>query len=153
MRITLFLFLLFLSKTINAQNRIKFNYDSAGNQEQRYLCINCSTARTANDTVVKGEDLISEEEIKKENLISQVKYFPNPVLEELKVSWTNETQNKLQNIEIYTLNGQLIKTYPLNLTQESIKIPFGNYSDGYYNLVLNYSNGTRKTLKIVKVKN
>ncbi|GAA4763404.1 MULTISPECIES: T9SS type A sorting domain-containing protein [Flavobacterium] len=153
MRITLLLFLLFLSETINAQHKIKFNYDSAGNQTLRSLCVNCPTSKMANDSIVKEENIITKEEIEQENLISQVKYFPNPVLEELNVNWINSQQSSLQKIDLYSLNGQFIKSFLLSKNQESISIPFNNYAEGYYNLILSFSDNNRKTIKIVKIKN
>ena len=154
MKKLLFLFLITgFNSYCQSPNRILFRYDSAGNQDQRSLCINCSISRIANDSIIKEEDLISEEEIDHENSQSLVKYHPNPVLEELNVSWINDTQSKLQKIDVYSLNGQLLTSYRLNNNQDSITIPFNRYAEGYYNLILIYSNNDRKTIKIVKVKN
>lgn len=152
MRITVLLFLLFLSKSINGQNRIKFNYDSAGNQTQRYICFGCSAAKIEDNPFVDVENIMTKEEIQEDNETSNVKYFPNPVLEELNVNWTNSQESNLQKIDLYSLNGQFIKSYIISKDNGSIVIPFNNYAEGYHNLILSFSDNNRKTIKIVKVK-
>ncbi|MCL9806450.1 T9SS type A sorting domain-containing protein [Flavobacterium amniphilum] len=131
-----------------SQRRITFNYDAAGNQEKRLVCL-CA-AKTANDSIYKDLEELTENDLVKED--EQVSYYPNPVLEELYVKWSNTENSRLVAIDLYTLNGQLLKHYTNLKNQETAKVAFYNLPDGYYNVVLLYSNDERKTLKIVKQK-
>ena len=45
MKTNYFLFLLLASFFLNAQNKITFDYDDAGNQYKRELCLSCSDPR------------------------------------------------------------------------------------------------------------
>ena len=61
--------MLLLSVTLsNAQDRITFTYDNAGNQIQRSLCLQCTTSKTEN---VKPKEIIAlkEEDLQKFFLI------------------------------------------------------------------------------------
>lgn len=147
------LFLFFLAgfnSYCQTPKRIKFNYDSAGNQTQRFICITCPTARTIKDSIIKTSENLEEEDMISDAESDQIKYYPNPVLEELYVKWSNTNSTHVVEINLFTLNGQLLKQYSNIKSQNSEKIAFSNYPVGYYNLVLVYNNGEKKNLKIVK---
>lgn len=145
--------MLLIASSLYSQKRIKFTYDSAGNQTQRYICITGCTAKMANDSIYKTEKTLVEEDLIEDIEYEQIKYYPNPVLEELYVKWPNTIDKYVSKIELYSLNGQLLKQFDNIKNQNTISVSFYNYPEGYYNLLLIYSNGERKTLKIVKSKN
>lgn len=147
----LLLLLIFTSVSF-AQKRIKFTYDSAGNQTQRIICL-CLTAKTATDSVYKTSENITENDMIDDIENEQVSYYPNPVREELYVKWKNQDNSFVTNIEIFSMSGQLIKSYPNLNNVEKASIAFQNFPEGVYNLILVYNNSDRKTLKIVKNKN
>ncbi len=123
-------------------SRIKFFYDTAGNQIERSICTNCA----AKNAVYKTSETISKNEMLEEN---EVLYYPNPVLEELYIKWENNELKPLSAIELYSMNGQLLKTV-LVKNEEIIKISFVDYPTGYYNLLLIYEEGDKKSIKIIK---
>ena len=134
---------------IVAQNpdKIVFTYDASGNQTLRELCINCAYPNTryiSNPKDLKKEDLVTSEV---SNLIS---YYPNPVREELYLSWELANNNAINSIQIYNLNGSLLRTFQGLETQNIVTIPFIDYPTGNYLVLLVYSNGEQKTIKIVK---
>ena len=141
---------LFLSIIANSQsaNRIKFSYDSAGNQERRFICL-CS-AKTSNDSIYKTIETIVEDDLIKDTQFEQISYYPNPVREELYVKWTNNIDNPVIALELYSLTGQLLRSYDNLKDVEKTSVAFQNYPLGYYNLLLVYADGDRKLLKIVK---
>ena len=148
-KITFLLFgLLFIQQTFS-QTRIVFNYDNAGNQVVRKLCLNCNEFRQSNQEIkevtdVKEEDLLNFFE---EDVIS---YYPNPVKEELFLKWELINSNTVSKIDIYNLNGQIIKSFT-NLTQENSKnISFQEYPSSTYLVLLLYSNGEQQSITIVK---
>ena len=144
--ILLFLGFSFVAK---AQNKITFDYDGAGNQVKRELCLSCTKPnyRTANPkdvTALKEEDL---QKFFPEDVIS---YYPNPVKEELYIKWEYAENKAVSSIYLYTLSGQLLKSFG-HLEKENAKnIPFVNYPTATYLVVLVYTDGEQKTIKIVK---
>lgn len=141
---------LFFSIIVNSQsaNRIKFSYDSAGNQERRFICL-CS-AKTNNDSIYKTIETIVEEDLVKDTEFEQISYYPNPVREELYVKWANNINNPVIALEVYSLTGQLLRSYTNLKDVEMTSVAFQDYPIGYYNLLLVYADGERKLLKIVK---
>lgn len=131
-------------------NAIAFDYDVAGNQVKRYL-IYISSSRFSNpkNGVKDVKDIVATDLINAD-IYDDIKYYPNPVKEELYVQWTSRENNNVSQIELYSMTGQLLKQYAdLKATTSEI-IDFQNYPHGIYTVQLVYENGENKTLKIVK---
>lgn len=131
----------------NAQ-KIRFEYDVAGNQIQRKWCPNC-LSRNAQE-VYKEISKIEDSDMQKFFPEDVISYYPNPVKEELYLKWELVNENKVSSIDVFTLNGQVLKTIKENLSQNSLIISFQEYPVGVYFLSLNYTNGNQKSIKIVK---
>lgn len=132
-----------------AQDKIIFDYDNAGNQIKRELCISCNnpnykTAAPKEIVALKEEDL---EKFYPEDVIS---YYPNPVKEELYLKWQLVADKAVSSIYLYALNGQVLKTYGNLEKSNNVNIPFFNYPKGTYLVVLEYGDGQQKSIKIVK---
>jgi Secretion system C-terminal sorting domain len=126
-------------------DRLLFKYDEAGNQKERKLCINCGSARMSNPET--NDESRNEEVIKDGNLT----FYPNPVNEELHIDFgLSDEVKKIDKIEVYSLGGQLIKTYSDIKNQTSLIIPFNNLSQGMYLVNVVYGNGEVTDLKIQK---
>ena len=147
MRKLLFITLLFCTTITNAQ-KIRFDYDSAGNQVLRTWCLYCPS-RTANQPV-KEIAKLDESDFQKFFPEDVISYYPNPVKEELYLKWDLINDNKVSSIDVFTLNGQVLKSIKENLSQNSLLISFREYPIGVYFLNLNYTNGEQKSIKIVK---
>lgn len=130
-------------------DRIKFTYDDAGNQTRRYICLGCQS-RKAKDTIYKTPESLTENDFLKDDLYSHISYYPNPVREELYVKWQNTTDIQVSKIELYSMSGQFVKNIADIRDSELATIEFQPYPEGFYNLILVYSNGDKKTLRIVK---
>lgn len=144
-----FLFTLF-TISVNAQTaqRIKFEYDTAGNQTRRFVCLNC-LARVA-DSIPKEITELKEEDLLKFSPEDVISYYPNPVREELYLKWDLTNEKKVSSIEVFSINGQRVNVY-LNLEKENNKnIPFQEYPQGTYLVLLNYTNGEQKSITILK---
>ena len=122
--------------------KINMSYDGAGNQINRFVAM----AR------IPGIDYKTPETLKESDFIvdDKIAYYPNPVLQQLYVNWKNEPEKTVDNIEIFNMNGQLMVNYKHLNNSESVVIDFQILTDGIYNLIMNYENGTKKSLKIVK---
>ena len=132
---------------LNAQI-LRFEYDAAGNQIFRELCSSCP-ARSFQEVTKEVTDL-EDSDLKKFFPEDVISYYPNPVKEELYIKWDLINENKVLNLDVLSMNGQLLKTFKDNLQQNSFVISFRDYPNGIYFLNLVYSNGDQKSIKIIK---
>ncbi|MHA3789600.1 T9SS type A sorting domain-containing protein [Flavobacterium hauense] len=128
----------------NAQT-VSFDYDSAGNQVARYVCVNCN-GRIIKDTITVTEATIDSDEIHQ----SKIVYYPNPVQEELNIQWMNGINASVSSIEVFSMTGQLLGIYNGLENLQSTAIGFGNYPQGFYNLTMYFTDGKKETIKVVK---
>jgi len=133
----------------NAQNKIKFNYDIAGNQTNREICLGNCVAGQSSKEIKEIEDL-TDEDLEKFSSTDFISYYPNPVKEELYLKWELLKENHVNSVQVYSIGGQVLKTYSENNSINSLNIPFRDYPTGVYLIVINYTNGNPKTIKIIK---
>ena len=144
------LFLIFLSgSTANAQS-ISFQYDAAGNQITRTWCTSCKMAL---GSTPKSVDAITEEDLEKFHPEDIVSYYPNPVQEQLYLKWTLIEDRRMSEINLYNINGQLVKSVKSLQNTDHYLFPFQTLPEGIYTLNLIYSNGKEEPIKIIKNKN
>lgn len=122
--------------------QICLEYDAAGNQIKRILCINDLNAKeittvgeTSNFQKFFFEDTIS--------------YYPNPVNEELHLKW-DLSENFVTKIEVYNLQGQCVALYNNLAKQNTLSIPFVTCPVGVYHIIFSYSNNQQQSIKVVK---
>jgi len=128
-----------------AQTKTKFNYDAAGNQILRYVCINCND-RVAKDTITTSSSITDV----KKNQQSKISYYPNPVQQELNINWIKDNNASVTSIEIFSMTGQSLGHYSDLENELSTTVEFGDYPQGFYNLTIYFSDGNKETLKVVK---
>lgn len=137
-------------------NSIKFTYDLlTGSQIKREL-IYIAPATTDPDLGLTRQIKPSsiKHQFNEKNLVvseqyNDISYYPNPVVSELFIKWTNLNDSKVERIAVYSLTGKLIKNIEV-INSESTTIDFQSYPSGYYNLILSYTNGVSKNFKIIK---
>lgn len=143
------LLVLVFSLWSNAQNqtKIKFSYDNAGNQVSRTLCVNCppETGKQVKEIEAIVEDDL--ENIPGEDMIS---YYPNPVKEELYLKWELTNDNYVTSIQLFSLTGQVLRTFEGTKITNTQNILFQSYPSGVYVVLLNYKSGAPKSFKIIK---
>jgi hypothetical protein len=150
MKITWIAVFLGITNFVSAQNdMIKFTYDGAGNQVQRILCINCLSAKNANDSI-KEVSVMQEEDLQKFTPNDNISYYPNPVKQELYLQWDLIDGTQISSISIYDLNGRLLQSLNDVSKVSNKNISFQNYPRGVYAVVLNYNNAEQKSIKIIK---
>jgi hypothetical protein len=130
------------------QQKITFGYDTAGNQINRVLCLSGCAAKQSKD--IKEIEAITDQDMLKFSAEDEISYYPNPVKEELYLKWQVVEGNQLLFITVYGLNGQLLKSYVNTPGTNTQNIPFSDYAEGIYMVVLNYKNSDPKTIKIIK---
>ena len=131
-------------------DKIVFSYDGAGNQIQRSLCLSPNCLSAGKKAKPKEIAAIKEEDLQKFFPEDVISYYPNPVKEELYLKWELIADKNVSSIYLYNINGQTLKTYDNLGTTNVLNIPFFNYPSGTYLVVLAYSNGEQKTIKISK---
>jgi len=143
---TKILLLLLMAGTMGyGQNKLFFEYDAAGNQVVRNLCINCFSSRVA-----ATSKTVKQEEMTKSEVSDKIKYYPNPVLEELYVSWELIDDKKVTAITLYNMNGLLLNDFKSLEADSILTIPFITYPSGLYIVTFVYSDGKSKSIKVEK---
>lgn len=134
----------------HAQQKITFNYDAAGNQILRELCLSgCSqSAKQVKDT--KEIEALTDDDLLKFSPEDVISYYPNPVKEELYLQWQLTDDNYVSRVHIYSITGQVLNTYQGNERINNLNIPFQNYPSGVYLVLLSYKDGGEKSIKIIK---
>ena len=148
---SILLFLLtFISLTSLAQtDRVIFEYDSAGNQIVRRLCLGCLQSRNSNEEIKEITDL-EEKDLLKFSPSDVISYYPNPVKDELFLKWELINENKVSNIEVFSLSGQLIRSIKKLEKENSQILQFQYVPVGTYLVLLSYTNGEQKSITIIK---
>ena len=135
----------------NAQQKITFNYDSAGNQILRELCLSgCNPLAKPAKEEVKEIEALADEDLLKFSQEDVISYYPNPVKEELYIKWELKDDNYVNSIQVFNLTGQLLRSYQPTVRNDSQNIAFQDYPTGIYAVMLYYSNGDQKSIKIIK---
>jgi len=131
----------------NAQTKIKFSYDTAGNQTSRILCPNCPPETGKQ---IKEIEALTDEDLEKFSEEDVISYYPNPVKEELYLKWELTDDNYVTSIQIFSMTGQVLTTYQATKKNNTQNILFQSYPSGVYVVLLNYKSGDPKTIKIIK---
>ena len=133
----------------NAQTqKLSFDYDDAGNQIQRKWCSSCHS-KTSGELPKEIADL-KQEDLQKFFPADVISYYPNPVKEQLYLKWELINDNKVTSIQLYSLSGQLLKEILKLESTDNHNMTFGSYPNGIYTLLLVYTNGEQKSIKIIK---
>lgn len=150
MRKILFFIALQFCLFASAQQKITFNYDAAGNQVLRELCLSGCSQSAKQVTEVKEIEALTEEDLLRFSPEDVISYYPNPVKEELYLQWQLTHGNYVMSVQIYNMAGQILQTYGGNERMNSLNIPFQNYPGGVYLVLLSYKDGGEKSIKIIK---
>lgn len=129
-------------------NRISFDYDTAGNQSRRYICL--CTEKQSSEVAVKEVEQLNEDNLQKLNEEDLISFYPNPLQEKLFLKWELINNKKVTQIELYTFSGQLINSYNDLETVNSKEIYFSNLAVGMYLINMVYTDGEQKSITIIK---
>ncbi|MBR9845306.1 MAG: T9SS type A sorting domain-containing protein [Algicola sp.] len=133
--------------------RLLFDYDNAGNQTKRYLCVfgtSCSS-RLANPI---AKDLVAEEleeELNKESF-NVITLHPNPVKDKLQIEFSfKEGVNLGSSINIFDVKGTLIEKVNFSSDYNTAVVDFSQKSSGIYFVHFHLSNNETITKKVIKL--
>jgi Secretion system C-terminal sorting domain len=126
-------------------NSITFAYDVNGNQKWRKLIY--LSARPGNPNTPPPQQPVV---FTKSDLYEDVLYYPNPVVEILTVKWKNDELKQVNSIDVFDISGASLRNYRDLKDIQTTEIDFQTYPSGLYVVLLQYSDGEQKTLKVVK---
>lgn len=144
------LILLGISAFSNAQQKLTFNYDSAGNQIVRELCLSGCDPLAKQTKELKEIEALADDELLKFEKADVLSYYPNPVKEELYIRWEMQENVYVRAIHVFSVAGHLVGSYEPSANANNQNIAFHNYSNGIYAVILYYNNGDQKSIKIIK---
>lgn len=132
-KINRLLFIMFLgmaSLSANAQSRVEYAYDAAGNRVKRDLILNAQQSRSQEDNQI---------------------YFtatPSIVYDNLQMKYVGESDfSGLFNYTIQTISGEMVVSG--KSTQPTCTADVSQLSSGYYILMITYQDKTQ-SFKIIK---
>ena len=117
----IFLILMLLCPMLQAQDKIKYSYDAAGNRISRTIVLAPRSAPVDETKPVVHTEVFSD---------MQLKIYPNPTTGRLKVEISNLPEGHTAQIWLYAMSGKLITTYKDVSYAVNIDIsgqPAGNY--------------------------
>lgn len=153
---------------INPDSKLKFTYDSAGNQFFREYCpipqdcdpdpcggTNPNCFQDNDEVVSKGQNNSTEknEEDKlstKDIIDSELRVFPNPTENIVNVTYTQNLAQDLSAIKLYNPLGVLVKDLKLNTASNSQVLDLSSMSSGVYFLNIYLTDGSISSKKIIK---
>jgi hypothetical protein len=135
------------NKILPVYPKIIFSYDAEGNQTERKFEWSTTAKVASTPTKETAPTKEIEPKVLSEDVVS---YHPNPVKDELLLQWELSQDHSVAAINVFDFKMQLLQSYNNNSKSNSKNISFSNYPGGVYVVVLLYSNGKQKTIKIIK---
>lgn len=141
----------------HSQKQLCFSYDSAGNQTGVSVCLNNETGaltrKVLQEETAEEPTVLEEQEEVSENAIEEVvlKGAPNPTSGQLTVYWYHYENSALVRLFISSADMKVLYDNPsIHSPSEQIEINMSSYVQGVYYLVGIFSDGTKKTVRIIK---
>lgn len=135
--------------SIQAQDKLVFSYDNAGNQILRdRICLNCSAAKA--DVAKDAIPSTDSDEIAQDWLDEKFIASPNPVTDILSVEWINKKETEILQLSLYGSGNRLLYTLKPVTGINQAEFNFSRYPSGFYILLVSYSDGKTETYKILK---
>jgi len=121
---------------------IHFSYDTAGNQIKRFYD---PTNYTKQEVVAE----IEAEEIDKKSK-SKLSFYPNPIENELTITWSKSENSSVRTVQVYSINSKLVRSFTSKNNSQELKLPLHNIASGMYIVKVLFSNGKEDSFKIIK---
>lgn len=131
--------------------KLTFNYDASGNQnERKWVCINCIPGssnvneKQANNlqNLEDGQGLITKKSLK---------VYPNPISEVLTVSWELPEKNYVQDMQVFSVGGNRVYNSTVSPNQREAQISFNKLPPGTYILLIKYGDNSTESVKLIKI--
>ncbi|WP_318309269.1 T9SS type A sorting domain-containing protein [Flagellimonas crocea] len=152
MKVRLLLLFLVFSPLLSAQQKLKFTYDTSGNQILRdRVCATCLKAvlPKENDSL---QAMVDEDALTVEEAMDRMEIVaaPNPVTDLLTVDWTVDPQLVPTSIHLFTVDNRMLKSFNIRRRQLEQQFEFSNYPPGMYIIQVHFNSGKWRSFKIIK---
>lgn len=150
MKTKLFILCIFCcAQFLNAQDKLVFSFDTAGNQTMRdRICIGCSQAR-AQETDNVVEDSVATE-LSEDLFQPELVAYPNPVTDILHVSWINQPSKVVKQLALFSGDNRELFRHQFSKVQNEKDLSFSSYAAGLYFLIVQFEDGKTQSFKIIK---
>ncbi|MCF6349286.1 MAG: T9SS type A sorting domain-containing protein [Flavobacteriaceae bacterium] len=128
-----------------ASGTIHFSYDNAGNHIKRSF----ATSKSANQIAEVTETLVEELEEKQED-ISLLDYYPNPIENELTITWAKSINTHVTSVFVFNISGKLVKSFNPSQKSQELNLPFQNIASGLYIIKVLFNDGKQDVFKVIK---
>ncbi|WP_044402669.1 T9SS type A sorting domain-containing protein [Lacinutrix sp. Hel_I_90] len=142
-------------RSINQNSRIKFEYDTAGNQKTRYYCPNgdCFISKMAEPDKEEFAKEIRqvEDAMEDNNAIAKIVLHPNPTKGLVTINIESKLLSKVEFIKIYNANSSLIQEVKFKDSKGELQIDLSGKPTGLYFVHIHFNDGSESvTKKIIK---
>ncbi len=134
----------FSFSTLKAQSKLIFTYDTAGNQIQYKYC----EGSDCDENKSTVEETIAEVPLEEINTAS-FSVYPNPAHDRIFAKWDQNTDQKLQRVEIVDMMGKLLSG-ELIATNQGAELTLEILPAGIYFVRFLFDDTTVITKKILK---
>lgn len=137
-------------------NTLSFSYDRSGNQVVRELIclgVGCVPKKTMNS--IQTEEPVREVGSREMNWRgssenSGLKYYPNPVQDDLYITWEDIQDDTVTQVFVYSGTGQFLKSFDLEGEAVQTVVNFSAYPKGMYQVILFFEKQEKQVLRIIK---
>ncbi len=141
--------------TLQAQAKIKFSYDVAGNQTNRVYCSDGTSCEGTSHKKIIDEAVITEEiatDIEKTDatIARTIEVYPNPTKGIVILEWKQSLSINIATIVITNSAGMGTRELPFDSGQQQVTIDLSSNADGLYVVRFYLNNGDVVTKKIIK---
>ena len=149
------LLVVFITLATQAQAKIKFSYDAAGNQTNRVYCsdgVSCegTAHKKVVDKAVIAEEIAIDIEKTDTAIAEQIQIYPNPTKGIVTLGWEQSLSNIISTIIITNSAGMGTRELRFDTKQKHITIDLSSNADGLYIVRFYLNNGNVVTKKIIK---
>lgn len=106
--------LLLITLLANAQNSVKYSYDSSGNRETRRI-ITLKSASFSQSAASENELAIEEDVFKEEFKERSITIYPNPTKGNLGINISGADFNSKCRALVYNIRGQKLMDFPVQM--------------------------------------
>ncbi|WP_209404955.1 T9SS type A sorting domain-containing protein [Pseudozobellia sp. WGM2] len=152
MKQRLLLLLTLFSVIASAQQKLKFIYDTAGNQILRdRVCATCLKAMMPKESDSLSLEAFDTEIEVMENISElEIIAYPNPVTQTLFVDWFPHKTLLPTRIQVFSVEGRLVMDIPVKGSSGEKAIDFGQNPPGLYMVNVLFANGEKRFFKVIR---
>lgn len=139
-RIFILLFIILLTLTVKAQQKLAYEYDAAGNREKRTIVLDTRSASVFENPADSIFSVKTQDD-------KRIRIYPNPVETQMTIRITDYATAVQGEYSLYSITGSMVAKR--RITGETTLVDMGRHPRGIYilQIVLNGEPFARKVIK------